>query len=324
MAAVAAGPSAPTGSLLPKESPRAMPEQAFWGEPRGSRTPRHVRAARVALVLLWVLACGGFAWTLYRVLSVETPTLLQLVFLGLSSLCFAWVAVGSASALVGFVWLLLRRTTDTLELSAARPARRGRTALLFPVFREDASTVAATVDLMAREIAAASVADLFDVFILSDTQGTAERDREHRIYAQLRAHAAVQVYVRWRTPNTGKKVGNIRDWIERFGAAYPCFIVLDADSLMSVQTLLRLVAAMEANEQAGLIQTVPRLVGGQTTFARLQQFAAGYYGPIVSAGLAAWHGHGGNYWGHNAIIRTAAFASSAGLPQLSGKPPLGG
>ena len=324
MAAAAAGPPAPTGSLLPKESPRAMPEQAFWGEPRSSRTPRHVRAARLALVLLWVLACGGFAWTLYQVLSVETPTLLQLVFLGCSTLCFAWVAVGSASALVGFVWLLLRRTTDTLELPAARPARRGRTALLFPVFREDASTVAATVDLMAREIAAASVADLFDVFILSDTQGTAERDREHRIYAHLRAHAAVQVYVRWRTPNTGKKVGNIRDWIERFGAAYPCFIVLDADSLMSVQTLLRLVAAMEDNERAGLIQTVPRLVGGQTTFARLQQFAAGYYGPIVSAGLAAWHGHGGNYWGHNAIIRTAAFASSAGLPQLSGKPPLGG
>ena len=124
MGAAAAGQSAPTGSLLPKESPRAMPEQAFWGEPRASRTPRHVRAARLALVLLWLLACGGFAWTLYRVLSVETPTLLQLVFLGFSTLCFAWVAVGSASALVGFVWLLLRRTTDTLELPAARPARR--------------------------------------------------------------------------------------------------------------------------------------------------------------------------------------------------------
>jgi membrane glycosyltransferase len=323
-AAAATGPPLPTELLLPKASPRAMPEQALWAEPRGSHPPSHVRAARLALVVLWVLACGGFAWTLYRVLSVETPTLLQLVFLGLSTLCFAWVAVGSASAVVGFVWLLLRGTTDTLELPAARPARRGRTALLFPVFREDASTLAATVDLMAREFAAAGVVDLFDVFILSDTQGAAERGREHRLYAQLRAQAAVPVYVRWRTPNTGKKAGNIRDWVERFGAAYPCFVILDADSIMSVETLLRLAAAMENNEQAGLIQTVPRLVGGQTAFARLQQFAAGYYGPIVSAGLAAWHGQGGNYWGHNAIIRTEAFASSAGLPQLSGKPPLGG
>jgi membrane glycosyltransferase len=32
----------------------------------------------------------------------------------------------------------------------------------------------------------------------------------------------------------------------------------------------------------------------------------------------------GNYWGHNAIIRTKAFAGHAGLPDLRGKPPLGG
>ena len=87
---------------------------------------------------------------------------------------------------------------------------------------------------------------------------------------------------------------------------------------------MRLASAMDANPRVGLIQTVPRLVGGQTLFACLQQFAAGYYGPIVAAGLAAWHGGGGNYWGHNAIIRTRAFAASAGLPQLSGSPPLGG
>jgi membrane glycosyltransferase len=101
-------------------------------------------------------------------------------------------------------------------------------------------------------------------------------------------------------------------------------MILDADSIMSIDALLRLACAMDANPRAALIQTVPRLVGGQSLFARLQQFAAGYYGPIVSAGLAAWHGPGGNYWGHNAMIRTKAFATSAGLPALSGAPPLGG
>jgi membrane glycosyltransferase len=177
---------------------------------------------------------------------------------------------------------------------------------------------------MCREIVAANVKDRFDIFILSDTQDADERAGERRVYAKLRAAADVQVYVRWRTPNLGKKAGNIRDWIERFGAAYPYFVILDADSIMSAESLLRLVAGMEDNQRAGLIQTVPRLVGGKTAFARLQQFAAGYYGPIVSAGLAAWHGPGGNYWGHNAIIRTEAFASSAGLPPLPGRPPLGG
>src|SRR6202044_3964062 len=31
-----------------------------------------------------------------------------------------------------------------------------------------------------------------------------------------------------------------------------------------------------------------------------------------------------NYWGHNAIIRTAVFAAHAGLPDLPGRPPFGG
>ena len=61
-----------------------------------------------------------------------------------------------------------------------------------------------------------------------------------------------------------------------------------------------------------------------TLFARLQEFAARFYGPIVAAGLSAWSGKDGNYWGHNAIIRMRAFADHAGLPDLSGKPPFGG
>jgi membrane glycosyltransferase len=312
-------------SLVPDESPRAMPEQALWSERRSRLSAdRRLGRARAGLFVLWALASGGFAVTLYQVLSVEPPTVLQLLFWLLSTLCFAWVAIGSVSALIGFVVLLLRRTTDTLQLPPARAALAGKTALLFPVYREEPSAVAASIEAMCQELVAAAAGDHFDIFILSDSQGATERRAEHHVYARLRARLCVPVYVRWRTPNREKKAGNIRDWIERFGAAYAYFIVLDADSIMGVETLTRLVAAMEDNQQAGLIQTVPRLVGGRSAFARLQQFAAGYYGPIVSAGLAAWHGPGGNYWGHNAIIRTAAFAAAAGLPQLPGAAPLGG
>jgi membrane glycosyltransferase len=322
-----AEPDPVTDNLVPAQSRCEMPEQVLWTKRReGSRAARHVLCSRTALVVLWALGTGAFAWTLYRVLSVESPTVLQLAFLVLSTVCFAWVSVGSATAIVGLASLLSARGPDTLVLPRGTPLPHTRTALLFPVYREDPVDVAATVEAMCLDLVAAEANALFDVFILSDTQDPAERAMERHVYSKLRLRleTRVQIFARWRTPNVAKKSGNIRDWVEGFGAAYPYFIILDADSIMSADAMLRLVAGMESHPRAGLIQTVPRLGGGASLFARLQQFAGCYYGQILAAGLAAWHGCGGNYWGHNAIIRTAAFAASAGLPKLRGAPPLGG
>ena len=101
-------------------------------------------------------------------------------------------------------------------------------------------------------------------------------------------------------------------------------LVLDADSLMSAHSVANLAAAMEADPDAGIIQTLPLIINRNTLFARLQQFAARIHGPVIAAGLSVWMGRDGNYWGHNAIIRTKAFADHCGLPDLKGKPPLGG
>ncbi|HEY8288289.1 MAG TPA: glucans biosynthesis glucosyltransferase MdoH, partial [Acetobacteraceae bacterium] len=68
----------------------------------------------------------------------------------------------------------------------------------------------------------------------------------------------------------------------------------------------------------------PIITGGSTWFARMQQFAGRVYGPLIAHGIAWWHGAEGNYWGHNALIRTQAFAEHAGLPTLRGRKPFGG
>jgi membrane glycosyltransferase len=303
-----------------------MPDQKFWRDKRGSRPAVRVRFARWALLLSWFGAVGAFAWALYRVLSVEPPTSLQLIFWVLSTICFAWVAVGSLTALIGFLTLIANRSVDTIALvEQARPPQ-ARTALLFPVYREDPSDVSRTIATMCRDLVASGGNATFDVFILSDTQSEHERLAERRIYTALQKEFAceISIYMRWRSPNAEKKAGNIRDWVQRFGSAYAYFIILDADSIMSAQAMLQLAATIDAHPRVGLIQTVPRLAGGLTLFARLQQFASCYYGSLLATGLAAWHGPGGNYWGHNAIIRTSAFASSAGLSQLPGAAPLGG
>src|SRR5262245_51433995 len=315
-------PAQPADVLPRRPAPCPMPEQVFWPkwQERG-RAQLRIRMARWALFTLWIVGTSAFAWTLYRVLSVESPTILQLAFLGLSTICFAWIAIGASTALIGFISLALARSTGSLAMTGL-PEPRSPIALLFPIYREDPSPVADIIESMGERLAASDCGALVDVFILSDTQDPQERLVEQRIFEVLRARARMRVYIRWRTPNSGRKAGNIRDWVENFGADYPHFVILDADSFMSAPALKQLAAAIEANPRAGLIQTVPRLSGGRTLFAHLQQFAAAYYGPVLSAGLAAWHGPDGNYWGHNAIIRTEAFAASAGLPSLPGRPPL--
>jgi membrane glycosyltransferase len=116
----------------------------------------------------------------------------------------------------------------------------------------------------------------------------------------------------------------VRDFCERWGRSYDHILMLDADSLLDGATLVRLAGRMERDPDAGLIQTVPRLHNASTPVARLQQFAGAIYGPVLSAGLAWWTGKEGNFWGHNAILRTHAFMDTAGLPELPGKPPFGG
>ncbi len=108
------------------------------------------------------------------------------------------------------------------------------------------------------------------------------------------------------------------------GARYAHVVVLDADSLMTGHAIVTLAAAMESDPDAGIIQTLPLIVNRNTLFARVQQFAARIYGPVIAAGVSVWMGREGNYWGHNAIIRTRAFAAHCGLPTLKGRPPFGG
>ena len=101
-------------------------------------------------------------------------------------------------------------------------------------------------------------------------------------------------------------------------------IVLDADSIMTGRALVQLVALMERNPQVGIIQTAPRIVNGETLFARVQSFASRLYSPLFLAGLNYWQQHEGNYWGHNAVVRVQPFIDHCALPDLPGSEPFGG
>ena len=317
-----------TFTRLPAEAPLAMSAQNFATviPLKREKRRRGYWVPRAAIFVGAAVLTTAFAYELFDILAFAVMTPLQFLFLVLSTISFAWIAVGSLSAALGFLPLFAGEKPDSIVQPDPNGPLTTRTALLFPVYHEDPARIAGTIEAMTGELKDLGREEQFDVFVLSDTRGEANGDREAQVFAALSDQLApgCAVYYRRRRHNTAKKAGNIADWVRRFGGSYDHFVILDGDSVMSGATLQALALSMQADQRAGLIQTVPRLVGGTTLLQVLQQFASNTYGPAVSAGIAFWHRDQGNYWGHNAIIRTSAFAGTAGLHDLTGRKPFGG
>ncbi|MBV8766860.1 MAG: glucans biosynthesis glucosyltransferase MdoH [Hyphomicrobiales bacterium] len=314
---------------VPPAAPLAMPVQSLrrFG-------PRELAIAAcgpgLALILARLFVFGGaLALTayggleMYKVVSISGTTFLQYVLLILFIGNFSWIALAATSGLLGFLVLAWRRLAP--RQAPVSPVT-AKTAIVMPVYNERTDRCFAAVQAIFESLEATGEGGHFDFFILSDTTDADIWVAEEVAFFALRERLGpkARVFYRHRAQNVGRKAGNIADFVTRWGGAYAHMIVLDADSLMTGDCIVALTRAMEADPHAGIIQSLPLILNRNTLFARLQQFAARFYGPIVAAGLSSWSGPDGNYWGHNAIIRLAAFAGHAGLPSLPGKPPFGG
>jgi membrane glycosyltransferase len=319
----------PQDEFLPVESPMAMPTQALRDFPKRNRIEgagRTLVSLRRAYILVGTAALTlAGCYEMYNVLKVGGVTVLESMVLVLFVLLFAWIAFSFMSTLAGF-FVLLFRMRDPLGIDprAPLPLIRSRNAMLLPTYNEDPYRIVARLRAICESVEETGCGSGFDWFVLSDTTDPSIWIAEEKCFLQLRRNLDARVFYRHRPQNVARKSGNIEDWIRRFGSGYDHMIILDADSLMTGDTIVRLVAAMESNPAVALIQTLPIVVNAKTLFARLQQFAGRLYGPLIAAGVAWWHGSEGNYWGHNAIIRVRAFAQDAGLPELRGRKPFGG
>jgi len=318
----------PLNEFLPRESPMEMavqPLRRFEPQPGARFAPMWYRRALILAGTAMLTMAG--CYEMYRVLQVGGITVLESIILVLFVLLFAWIAFSFMSALAGFVVLLSRRKDELgIDRGTPLPEIRSRTAMLLPTYNEDPYRVLARLRAIYESVEETGRGSRFDWFVLSDTTDPAIWIAEEKCFLQLRhdVGSAARIFYRHRPENTARKSGNIEEWIRRFGSAYECMLILDADSLMTGDTIVRLVAAMENHPKVALIQTLPIVVNARSLFARWQQFAGRLYGPMLAAGIAWWHGSEGNYWGHNAIIRVRAFAQYAGLPELRGRKPFGG
>lgn len=315
--------------FLPEEAPLAMPVQDLRArqDRRGqaSSSPVRIGLRRFFVIGSAVLMTAAAAREMVLVLNVGGITVLELVILAMFVLLFAWIALAFFTSLVGFFSVLGGRAGLDIESGPELPLLASRTALLMPVYNEAPARVMAGLQVIHESLMESGQRAQFDIFILSDTTDADSWIAEEAAFLALRARVGREgLYYRRRPKNFERKAGNIAEWVGRFGGAYPQMLILDADSVMTGSAIVKLVGAMERHPAIGLIQSLPLIVGGMSLFARMQQFAGRVYGPLIAHGIAWWHGAEGNYWGHNAVIRTRAFAETAGLPTLAGRKPFGG
>jgi membrane glycosyltransferase len=291
--------------------------------------PRLLRRVLFFGVVLLLTAAGTA--TLAFALSGDGLRPSEVLLIVVFTVNLVWIALSFMTGLVGVVLRVLRIDPATLRAYPRWPAAHdvavsSRTVVVIPVHNEAPERVFAGLRAMYRSLDATGHLDAFDFFVLSDTRDPDLWIAEELIWAETcrQFDAVGRIFYRRRWDNAEKKPGNLKDFCERWGSAYDFMIVLDADSVMSGDAMVRLVGHMEATPDAGIIQALPMPTGYVTPFARILQFISRVHGPSMAAGLAFWQLGTGNYWGHNAIIRIQAFLESCGLPVLPGNPPLGG
>jgi membrane glycosyltransferase len=305
---------------------RRLERQPWW--PRYEMIHRvGMLARRISLLLLVAGTTATAAMLMAVVMGANGWTFLRLVVLALFTISFAWLSLSFWTSVLGFIVRVVGGDPASLwsNLDFDRPLAQ-RTALVMPIYNEDTDRVVAGLEATLAGLAQMADRDHFDVFVLSDTTKPDIAVREEQAMRAMRARnrSGVDIYYRRREKNIGRKAGNLEDFVHRWGGAYAHMIVLDADSVMSGETIVSLAKLMEQNPQAGIIQTIPIPANRETPFARILQFAARLYCPVMASGLAFWAGGDANYYGHNGIIRLSAFARHCGLPILPGAAPLGG
>ncbi len=267
-----------------------------------------------------VLLCLGAALMAMRV-SAGGWTVGSVVLLALFVVLLAPVVYGFTLAVTG--WWLLRQGGDPLRINHTLPPEVPTdplppTAIVMPICNEDVNRIFQGLRVMYQSLSATGQGNAFDFFILSDSTDLNLWIAEEKAWFELcqQVGGFGRIFYRKRRRPLHHKSGNIADFCRRWGTTYRYAIVLDADSVMTGATCVRLASLMEANPRAGIIQTNPKLALGRSLFQRINQFAAQVYGPLFAAGANFWQLDNANYYGHNAIVRLKPFITYCALPEL--------
>jgi membrane glycosyltransferase len=246
------------------------------------------------------------------------PKLFLLLTCALSA---PWTGFCAANGLIGFVLRLRRPAVPPPLLVRGDPPR---TAITLTIRNEDMELVLPPVRRLLDGLDAAFVGDSFSLFILSDTQDPHTAQLEEAAVAGFQAadRRPDRVHYRRRTENTGFKAGNIMDFLDHLAGDHEVMLVLDADSEMTAEAVMRLVIALRDDPSLGIIQHLTVGLPAASAFPRLFQFGMRAGMRTWATALSWWQDDECVYWGHNAAVRIAPFRDHCRLPLLPDGTPI--
>jgi membrane glycosyltransferase len=263
---------------------------------------------------------AGLFWLAWATLAPGGWTVAEMLILICIAGTLPWAALSAGNALIGLGILLFARDPAAAVLPALNHARPGlpeaRTAIAICIRREDMALVLPPLARLLAGLAAAGAADRFSLWFLSDTPEGSDAMAEEAACRTFAAAQPIATHYRRRAQNTGFKSGNVMEFLDHHAAGHDFMLCLDADSEMTADAVLRLVACMEADPKLAILQ---QLIHGRPTkagFPRLFQFGMRQGMRAWATGQAWWQGDEGPYWGHNALIRIAPFRAHARLETL--------
>eukprot|EP00918_Siedleckia_nematoides_P042428 GHVU01092576.1.p1 GENE.GHVU01092576.1~~GHVU01092576.1.p1 ORF type:complete len:710 (+),score=60.88 GHVU01092576.1:5480-7609(+) len=226
------------------------------------------------------------------------------------------------SSLVGFAMLLLKHDPngiiDVVEFSKKYTTFdvKPRTAIVICNYNESPSTVMSSLESVYCSLRACGHLSSFRFHILSDTTDDEIADMEVKMYDRFcrKFEAHQQVFYRRRENNTGRKQGNMTDFVANWGAYYTYLIILDVDSMITGKRATELVRLMDVNDKAGAIQLPLMLYGGSSIFARMHKMMSLLIHRAMFAGFSYWMGPKGRHLDHNVIVRMSAYREVANVP----------
>src|SRR5690606_24452360 len=234
----------------------------------------HARLRRLCLALVVLGQTGLGVYVMVSVLPYHGDKLVEQGLIALFTILFAWISVGFWIGLLGFTIRRLGGDRQSLMCRYPEPSLTrvplGRTAVVMPIYHEPVSRTLGGLGAIYRSVQETGQLEHFDFFILSDSRDPEywlnEQAGWYRLCKELKAFG--RLFYRRRTLNMHYKSGNIADFLRRWGRRYRYMIVLDADSLMQGETLVRMVRLMELEPRVGILQTNPSIVNGKSLFAR--------------------------------------------------------